>query len=221
MKYVYTNNISPVVGFISQAITSRLGRGESVLWIISGGSAILTEAAVASHLAGLDLTNLSVTLADERFGPMGHPNENWQQLLDAGFMLPGASLYRPLIGANRTIATTAFDAWLGEHLRSADYSIGLFGIGADGHTAGIKPATDAVTVTTGWATDFDGDDFERITMTFQAIMRLNEVVIQAMGADKADTLEQLITQDISPLIQPAQVLKSVSQCTLFTDYKEV
>ena len=92
-------------------------------------------------------------------------------------------------------------------------------MGTDGHTAGLKPDTSAVDAT-GWASAFTGNDFERITMTFDAIKQLDEVVLQAMGADKTAILDSLLHEDLSIKTQPAQVLKSVAQSTIFTDYKE-
>ena len=175
---------------------------------------------VAKHLQDVDMSRLYVTLSDERYGDIGHKDENWQQLLDAGFSLPAATLYRPLQGLDREETTKHFAAWLEAQIEATDYAIGLFGIGPDGHTAGIKPGSPA-TEATAWAASFTGADFERITMTFPAIEALNEAVIQAMGPDKAATIDQLLHSDVDFALQPAQVLKQVKKSTLYTDYREV
>lgn len=219
MNYQYTVSHEATVSYLTQTLLTHIHDGEHVVWLLSGGSAIDTAVAVSRSLADHDLSKLSISLVDERFGPVGHADENWQQLLDRGFKLEGAELYRPLRNLERTATAQAFSDWLQAHITDADYSIGLFGIGADGHTAGIKPHTSA-TAASGWATDFAGEDFERVTMTFSAIKSLDEVVIQALGTDKAPVIERLLHSDISPDDQPAQVLKSVKKSTLFTDYKE-
>lgn len=219
MQYIYTLSADTIASSLAQTIKEHLEKGERVLWLVSGGSALPTAVSVARQLSDIDTMRLSVTLVDERFGPIGHANENWQQLLNAGFSLPDAELYRPLRGDDRAATTWAFEQWVESHMTDADYSIGLFGIGTDGHTAGIKPGTSSVSAT-GWATDYSGDDFERITMTFEAIERLDEGVIQAIGSDKATVIDQLLHDNLLRTEQPAQVLKSLKKSTLFTDYKE-
>lgn len=219
MKYIYTLSRTDVADALAQTIKEHLNADERVLWLLSGGSALATAVLVADQLSGTDTSKLAVSLVDERYGPLGHANENWQQLLDAGFTLPTAELYRPLVGKDRAVTTQAFSQWLQAHITGADYSVGLFGIGADGHTAGIKPGT-LSTVASGWATDYESTDYERVTMTFEAIEHLSEGMIQAIGPDKAEVIAQLLHQDIARTEQPAQVLKSLKKSTLFTDYKE-
>lgn len=218
MKYVHVADTEPAIQYLADTITSHLAAGEKVLWILSGGSGGKVCAEVSKRLTG-DLSNLATTLSDERYVPLGDPDENWKQLIDFGFSVPGATTYRPIQGKDRASTTTDLGEWLKTEYGKANYKIGLFGMGTDGHTAGLKPGTTAVTAT-GWATDFSGDDFERITMTFDAIKQLDEVVIQAMGTDKGEALDTLIHQDLSPETQPAQVLKLIAKSTLFTDYKE-
>jgi len=218
MEYVHVTDTKPVTKYLAETISSHLADGEKVLWILSGGSGGKVCAEVSKRLTG-DLSGLITTLSDERYVPLGDPDENWQQLIDYGFSVPGATTYRPIQGKDRASTAADLGQWLKTQYGQTDYKIGLFGMGTDGHTAGLKPGTTAVTAT-GWATDFSGDDFERITMTFDAIKQLDEVVIQAMGADKTEILDTFIHQGLPPEAQPAQVLKLVAKSTLFTDYKE-
>jgi 6-phosphogluconolactonase/glucosamine-6-phosphate isomerase/deaminase len=221
MESIYTDNpIKASAEHLAAAIKKHLAADEHVLWVLSGGSGIKVVLETDKLLSDTDLTNLSVTLSDERYGDIGHENENWQQLLDGGLKLEGATLYRPLVGEDRSVTTDEFGAWIMQVINAADYKIGLFGIGSDGHTAGIKPHSPAVD-TAAWATYFKGDDFERITMTPLAISQLDEAVIQASGRDKLSTLKQLTNKEIDVADQPAQILKTVSKCTLYTNNKEI
>ncbi|MNY47312.1 Glucosamine-6-phosphate isomerases/6-phosphogluconolactonase [compost metagenome] len=127
-------------------------------------------------------------------------------------------LYRPLIGESREETTRQLAVWLQQELTKSDYAIGLFGIGSDGHTAGIKPDSIAVE-SSDWAAGYAGNDFERITMTFAPIHQLNEVVIQASGQDKQTILKELQEKDIPLNIQPAQILKTVPVATIYSDNK--
>lgn len=220
MDYIYAENTKGAIDTIVQTLRFHLNENKKVVWLLSGGSGAKVCLEVAKQLQDIPLNNLFVTMSDERYGEVGHPDENWQQLLDSGFSLPSASLYRPLQGLDRQQTTQLFATWLKEHIEAADYAIGVFGIGPDGHTAGIKPHSPATEVSS-WAVDFTGTDFERITMTFPAIRALDEAVTQAMGADKAATIDELLHSDTDLASQPAQVLKTVKKSTLYTDYKEV
>lgn len=201
-------------------IKDHLDAGHTVLWLLSGGSGITAGIEAARQLTGTDLRNLYVTLTDERYGPVGHSDENWQQLLSNNLTLTGATVYRPLRDENLSITTDEFGAWIMQHMEVADYRIGLFGIGDDGHTAGIKPHSSAVEATL-WADSFSGDDFERITITPFAISQLDEAVIQASGTNKLATLSQLAHKKLPLSDQPAQILKTIPKATLYTDNEKV
>lgn len=221
MHSIYSTDPSTAAAeHIAKTISEHLNASQKVTWIISGGSGMKVVLKVAHMLATTDTSNLYVTLSDERFGPVNHPDENWQQLLDAGFAIPNAILYRPLTGQDRKHTTAQFNDWLATHISTADFTIGLFGIGNDGHTAGIKPHSSAVKAVS-WADAFDGDDFERVTMTPFAIRQLNEAVTQASGSDKIPTLRTLLLEECSLDDQPAQILKAVPVSTLYSDNKEI
>lgn len=219
IKYKLSSDRQDVIKYMSDLIISHLESGGSLLWLSSGGSNIDTTVKIASNLAGYDTSKLYFSLVDERYGAVGHPDENWQQLIDAGLNLAGANLYRPIIEAPIDITTKHFSDWLDQKLSSVSYRVGLFGIGGDGHTAGIKPESTAVDSDLT-AASYDWDDFRRITITPKAIKKLDEAVISAMGQDKEGTLKQLLTTDTPMQAQPAQVLKQVKKSILFTDYKE-
>ena len=216
--------IEPATGtvpYLVETIKQHLSNGEKVLWLVSGGSGIAVSSEVSKQLVGSDLTGLSVTLTDERYVPFGHKDENWQQLLDTGFDLPGAQVYRVIqeTNVNREITAAAFEKTLEDWLDQADFSIGLFGIGPDGHTSGIKPGSPAVSEER-WVSEYQGDDFARITTTPLFIPQLDEVVTYAVGKPKFATLDALLHQNLPIDEQPAQVLKAAAKSTLFTDFKE-
>lgn len=217
MQYHFTDQpIKSAANSLAATIKQKLQNNSRVLWLLSGGSSLTIANLVAEELSGLDLDKLSVTMTDERYGEIGHNDENWQTLIDNGFSLSGAKLYRPLNGESRQKATANLAAWLKEELKLADYKIGIFGMGADGHTAGIKPSSSAVD-SPDLAADFTGDDFERITITPLAIKQLDEAVIQISGADKKDQLQQLLTSSLPLNDQPAQALKSIATANIYSD----
>ena len=207
-----------IVDYLTNEIAERLAAGERVLWLIPGGSASFIALDVLKHLEGIDMSQLFITLTDERYGAPGHPNENWTQLCNAGFTVDDTRMYRVLRGDAVESTVEEFDQQLQQWLENTDYSLGLFGIGVDGHTAGIKPYSPAVTNEKGVAY-FKGEDFERVTITPKVIAELDEAVAYTLGKAKFPTLHQLLTT-LTPIDeQPAQALKLAKKTMLFTDYK--
>jgi 6-phosphogluconolactonase/glucosamine-6-phosphate isomerase/deaminase len=221
MHFIHATTTEPASTLLADTLAKHLANNERVLWLLSGGSGGAICIAASQELArrGIPTDNLYSTMSDERYGAMGHADENIAQLLDGGFEVGDSTLYRPLISASRTETTLAFAEWLTAMKIKADYSIILMGIGADGHTAGIKPHSSAVTATQA-AASFAGDDIERITVTPAFLKGIDEAIVQAMGAEKHATLRKLLTEDISLDEQPAQIIKHMKNATLLSDYTQ-
>lgn len=219
MTYLHTPNAEPVIERLADSLATPLRDGKRVLWLIPGGSAIETAVEVSHVLVKhqVPLEHLVVTLTDERYGPLDHDNENYAQLVRTGFIVPGATMYRILQDTPRADVAKDFDAFLTSALRDADVAIGFFGIGPDGHTAGIKPHTFDMT-TPQLAIDYTGEDYERVTMTPAAIAKLDEAIAYANGGEKHDALDTLVHDDsVTVDDQPAQALKRAGTFTLFSD----
>lgn len=219
IDYRHSSSQSEVVSFVAALIKDHLVRGDRVLWLTSGGSAIDISTQIAKSLAEVDCSNLYISLVDERYGEIGHSNENWQQLLNSGFNIKKATLHRPLSSDSQKKTTENYNQWMVEQLKLSNFSLGLFGIGNDGHTAGLKPHSDVISSQASIAS-YSWSDYERITMTPKSITKLDIAVAQAFGRDKDSALHQLLTSNLPIANQPAQVLKSVNQSILYTDYKE-
>lgn len=218
MKLITDPNDNKIVEYITTVISDKLRSGETVLWLVPGGSAMKIAVKVLANLEDEDTALLCITLTDERFGRPGHDDENWMQLDKLGFNTRTINAYRVLRGEDSETTAIEFSNKLEQMYAGFSYRIGLFGMGADGHTAGIKPNSPAIS--SGMlAAAYTGDDFERVTMTTYAISQLDEVVLYAHGADKSDQINKLLEEDIELEQQPAQVLKQVGVSTIFTDYK--
>lgn len=217
MKFTKVASAEPVVEYLVNVLSTNLEQGISTLWLVPGGSVIDIASRVSKQLAKHKLDILSVTLTDERYGSVGHDDSNWMQLEAAGFNLPGARLVPVLTGADRTATTEAFGKNLQELLGESTYKIGLFGIGADGHTAGILPETTAV-FDPSLTSSYNAGNFERITITPKVIEQLSEAVVYAVGEQKWPVIDDL-EKEIEVSAQPAQALKSVPKLTVFNDHK--
>lgn len=218
MAKIEVRPASEVRDYLAGELIRHLAAGETVLWLVPGGSAMQVAVDVMNRIPVEYGTQLNVTLTDERYGSQGHDDENWRQLDDLGFDSSGARTYRVLDGTEVDETTRNYGAQLRHWLESADFRAGLFGIGPDGHTAGIKPESAAVTAR-GLAANYIGMDFERVTVTPKAIAELDLAVAYATGREKWTTLERLVQEDLPIVDQPAQSLKAAGRTVLFSDLK--
>jgi 6-phosphogluconolactonase/glucosamine-6-phosphate isomerase/deaminase len=217
IKFRKVISVDEAAEYLAECIGSHLENGENVFWLVAGGSSISVAVEASKILANSRLKNLSVSLTDERYGPIGHKDSNWQQLLDAGFSLPGAKLLPVLNGDNLDDTVLSYAGILAAECNKCSFCIGLFGIGLDGHTAGILPSSPA-TVTKALAIGYDGGTFQRITMAPEAIAKLNEAVVYTFGKPKWPILDKL-EKDVPASTMPAQLLKTANKLTIFNDYK--
>ncbi len=215
MTFKKIASTAPVIEYLTKTILEALGEDKRVLWLVTGGSGIAIDAAVSKELLGKDLHNLMVTLTDERFGPVGHPDSNWQQLNEAGFDLSGAQVMPVLGGESQDETTIRYGDTVKQLMEQADFSLGFFGMGPDGHIAGNLPGSTSVT-STNLVEGYEAGPFIRLTMTPLAISHLDEIVVCAMGESKLTALENL-KKDLPLIEQPAQIIKQVSKVTIFND----
>lgn len=212
--------------FIASSILNQLKSGKQVLFFVTGGSSIAVGVKVAEILRNDPeqnlIQNLTVMMTDERYGPLDHKDSNWYQLMQKGFSLPGSKLLPILNREDRINTTEKFIINLSQEFmitKETKYKIGLFGIGADGHTVGILPESDAVK-SKDLACDYDTPTFCRITITPEVIEELDEAVVWVQGKEKWKVVEDLLEKNIDVTKQPAQILKKVPSLTMFTDYKK-
>lgn len=212
-----TTKIEDPAGFIADTIIKKLSEGKKVLLFVTGGSSVAVGVKVCELLQGKPVENLTIMLTDERYGQVDHPDSNWYRLVKNGFNISGAIFVPILVGEGIISTTQKFNIALDQQLKIADYKIGLFGIGKDGHTAGILPESVAV-LSQDLAVSYDTPIFVRITITPKTIEKLDEAVVWMQGEDKWKVVKDLIENDIEIIKQPAQILKKVPLLTIFTDY---
>ena len=201
---------------LREYLQNALDQGQKVLWLMSGGSNIVITADILRQLHGTQ--NLTLAQVDERYGPVGHPDSNWQQLLDSGAPLDGVTLvpilHNPLDSMHQAAAD--YEAKLQKLLKTADISIAQLGMGTDGHIAGILPGTESVQAA-GLVTSYQTEQFDRITLTFNGLDQVQELWLFAYGQDKKPRLEALQNQDLSLSEQPAQYLKRHPRVVVYND----
>jgi 6-phosphogluconolactonase/glucosamine-6-phosphate isomerase/deaminase len=216
MKLIKVTSSEPVIANCIGLLRRHLEKGERVLWLVSGGSVIPIVAEVARHLTDIPVAKLTISLTDERPGPVGHPDSNWLGLQQSGFQLPGAHLRPILTGSSTYVDTADFSKFLDQALDRADYRFGIFGIGPDGHTAGIPARYPAPFHEP--AMFYSKDGFERISITPAGIGRLDEAAVYMAGENKHEAFD-LFQLDLRPQEQSAQYLKIIPKLTVYNEFK--
>lgn len=205
---------------LADKIGESLQKNNKVLWLLSGGSNISISIEALNLLKnnfGNKLKELlSVTLTDERYGPVGHADSNWQQLSEAGFDFNLCKKVVPVLtDASLEETTRSFSENYQQLTCGSDIIIGQFGIGSDGHTVGVLPGTIGVT-DTDIACGYISEKFIRISLTLSVIKHIQLAMIFAFGPDKREVIEILQSKEIPLNIMPAQILKKVSESCLYS-----
>ncbi len=225
MKIIHSSNCAKaeeaIISRVLTSLTNAIQRCDEILWLLSGGSAINIEAKVASLLSLSQKKHISLGQIDERFVPIGSTEHNWQQLIKSGLKPEDFSAAWPILQPAMSIEECArnYQKILAQAFTECNFALGIYGIGADGHTAGIKPTntqSDFKRYTgTSLVTAYSGADFQRITTTASVIKKLDEIDIYCCGANKTETIEALKTA-IANHKMPAQLLKKGKNVVIFT-----
>ncbi|KKW10869.1 MAG: hypothetical protein UY50_C0025G0041 [Parcubacteria group bacterium GW2011_GWA2_49_9] len=213
-----------------------------VLFLSSGGSALsLLDPSILP-----ENVNLTVSVLDEHY--VADPNErNFEKLKKTEFFRvatkqpPSSQIRTPPVydyftllrgidpyGGTVEEAGKRFDLvlknWMSENPDGK--IVCTVGMGADGHTAGIVPLSDAAlfeklfnspeTLAVGYKTNY-GPFPERVTSTFSLLKVVSDVILYASGEEKRKIIEAFLGKK-QPLNEfPALFLKTLPQLTFFTD----
>ena len=211
MKLIKTNDPNIPAENIAKDINNALEGGKKVLWFVAGGSS-MSVAVLASKLI-TPTPILTVILTDERYGMPGDKNSNEEQLKNLGFKFPIVSV---LEGKPEEDTILDFANVVEKSLNNNDIVFGLFGVGPDGHVAGIMPESPATKPDVGFALGYQAPNFYRLTITPNVISKMDKVYLWMQGEAKKEALERLMTEFPKEL-QPGQYLKDAKEFEIYTD----
>jgi len=178
----------------------------------------------------------AVAMIDERFGPPMHEGSNEKMIEETHLLhyfsqnnIPFYSMLHK--GSSREEAAISYDAKVRDIFFHFPHSVGITGIGSDGHTAGIAPNrndfTNPIFSSTGKHvfvssfTDANGFFKDRITLTFAGLSLLDFIIVFVFGEEKKEALKKVFISGSLEEI-PARIYNSstLSEKTLFiTDQK--
>lgn len=87
----------------------------------------------------------------------------------------------------------------------------LLGMGDDGHTLSLFPGTEVIQEKTAWVTSFflEAQDMYRITLTAPIVNAAKNVAFLAVGAGKADVLQEVLNGERKINHYPSQIINPV------------
>src|SRR6266550_1081616 len=191
MDRVVVANQSQAAHTIAHGMERALASGMKVLWLLSGGSNVAVELETLSQLHSATPENLTIGLIDERYVPLDSPDGNWNKLLAAGLTGEKATLMPLLEGLPLEETAVNYASKIVEASKDINVVIGQFGIGPDGHTAGILPRSPAVHEKKRLVVGYNGPDFQRITTTQAFFRQMDLAIAVALGPDKREPLQRL------------------------------
>lgn len=218
MKYILTAGWEDGTADLTERLVRELAGGKRVLWLTSGGSNIPASVQIMDNISATLSANLSVSLADERYGEPGHADSNWTQLMQAGFAGKAATLL-PVLRPERSFqqSTQDYKELIEQAFTDNDVIIAQLGIGPDGHIAGILPESDAAKETTALVAGYQDPPLTRLTLTFPGLRRITAAYAFAFGKPKQKALMALQTASLPLAQQPSQILNELNEAYMYSD----
>lgn len=218
MQFILSLGWEEGIADLTQRLVQELSAGKRLLWLVTGGSNIAASVKIMDSIADELSRHLTILLADERYGPPGHADSNWVQLMDSGFQGKHASML-PVLHAGDSFeqAATRYNQLAGQALDEAEIIIAQIGIGPDGHIAGILPNSPAAHEAEALISAYDSPPYQRLTMTFPALQRITADYSFAFGESKRQALTSLEEEELDPVDQPAQILKHLPEAYVYND----
>ena len=172
----------------------------------------------------------AVAMVDERYGKNLHENSNEKMIRATGLIqyLEKDARFYPILQKNESIWDTAlqYDETVRFLFNYFPKSIGILGIGADGHTAGIPAGISSSQFLIPHELvvslqNFPGEFKERITLTFLGLSKLDAIIVLVFGKEKKKALKEMFRDGLREEI-PARALlqKGIAEkVVLITDQK--
>lgn len=215
--------------FITRAAEATAARGRFAV-ALSGGSTpqrlyqLLTEPAFRSQV---DWSRVDLFWGDERCVPPDNKDSNYhmaQEAMLSRLPIPPGRIHR--IEAERPDREAAAQDYQAVIARafgidaagpSPALDLILLGMGPDGHTASLFPATKALDETARWVVVNHVPKFaaDRLTLTYPILNSAREVLFLVAGADKAERLVEVLEGPDNPRRLPSQRVRPAAGLLLW------
>jgi 6-phosphogluconolactonase len=177
---------------VTALASSAVGDHGWFRFAVSGGH---TPWAMFAELTKQDVpwSTVEIYQVDERVAPDGDPDRNLAHLRQALDHVPAHVVPMPVDDADLEAAADSYAARL-----PGAFDVVHLGLGPDGHTASLVPADPVLDVSDRLVTltnPYQGH--RRMTLTFPALARAQQLLWLIAGEDKRDALGKLLAGDQS------------------------
>ena len=179
-------------GYVAQRARAAVGQHGRFTFAVSGGH---TPWAMFAELAALDVPWEHVTLyqVDERIAPDGDPDRNLTHLRRSLGDAKAAVVAMPVNDADTGAAASRYGAAL-----PGQFDLVHLGLGPDGHTASLVPGDPVLSVRDRLvAVTRPYQGHRRMTLTYPAFTRAEQLLWLVTGDDKKEPLGKLLAGDES------------------------
>lgn len=236
MKLVHASKSDEAIVLGQNTVNTILSENSEkpILFLVSGGSA-------RSLLEGINdknlTSNMTLCVLDERYSKDEEVN-NYLQLLVTDFFEraqnSGVHIINTTIMRNERMDEMAerlegtLRLWVESNPNGV--IIATMGIGADGHTAGIMPYPEAITLfnqlfenPNKWVVAYHAQNKNpypmRITTTFPFLRKINHAVVLVVGDEKQKALLKTLDEQGSLPETPARIIQEMKDVTCITTIK--
>jgi 6-phosphogluconolactonase len=172
----------------------------------------------------MDWGRTDVFFGDERSVGPDDPASNYRMARETLLVparVPSANVRRmPGEAADLDAAARGYEAELTAGAAAPWLDLALLGMGADGHTASLFPATAALDERDRLCVAVDVPQLatRRLTLTYPVFLGAADVIFLVAGADKAPALRDVIDGPARPRERPSQVIaRRAGPVTIFCD----
>ena len=203
----------------------------SFTWALSGGSTPLQLyklLATDAYQKKLDWKNIYIFWSDERYVPFQSEENNSHQaklaLLDH-IPIPQENIFTIPVNLPVKKAAKHYEETLKQFFKTDQpvFDLILLGMGSDGHTASLFPHTEILKEKEALVKSnyIEQVNRERITFTVPFINKAKKILFLISGAEKAATLQKVLSDKKQPQLYPAQLIKAAKKNELiwFADAK--
>lgn len=190
-------------GFVADRVLAAVaGHGHFTFAVSGGRTPWAMFAALASYR--LPWASMQIYQVDERIAGDGDPDRNLTHLRQSLGEVPAVLRPMPVTAPDPEDAAAGYARGL-----PARFDLVHLGLGPDGHTASLVPGDPVLQVTDRLvAVTRPYQGHRRMTLTYPALARAEQLLWLVSGADKREALARLLASD--PAIPAGQVTASRS-----------
>ncbi len=194
---------------IAEELRESLAQRGSCTLALSGGSTPKPIYERFASMPGVDWAKVELCFVDERNVAVSHPDSNYG-MVERAFLhsgaLPADHIHRIPGELDAEQAATEYESDLRGFLKPQEdgfpeLDLVLLGMGPDGHTASLFPASPALDENTRWvaANWVAKMQTHRITLTFPVINHARRCMFLVAGTDKQWAVEEVLLKSGSGL----------------------